>query len=191
MGGGYAPVAGVAGVGFRIDSDRFLLDAAGEYDSGHKTNDNDQPNPNGHDRTLAGSAYYRHGSKWFFGGGARWDQLSTTNYSKSAWRPTIGGGMDYFRHNCAPENCLGGFSMQMSVDYITTGSDWQNGSHGPQFTVYIPSPSLKGHIFLREELGIYRIHETVTDRTNIVMTGEQTSDHAWDSFLEVTIMCRF
>ena len=191
MGAGYSPLAFEGGVGFQIDSRRFLMDASAYYDNGHKTNDGVQPNPKGHDRGLIGSAYYRLPSNWFFGAGARWSQLSTTKYTKSAWRPTFGGGKDFFSNNCQPDNCVGQFSMRASVDYVMPGSDWQNGSQGPLLTLYMPSPSLKKHFFYRQTLGIYRFHDTVTDRTDPVLTRQQTGNHHGDSYLEFAIIYRF
>jgi len=55
MGGGYSPIAFLAGAGFRIDSKSFIFDANANYDNGHKTNDNTGINEKGHDRGLAGS----------------------------------------------------------------------------------------------------------------------------------------
>jgi len=192
MGGGYAPVAAVGGAGFRIDSSHFVFDASASYDNGHKVNDNDQPNPDGHDRGLVGGAYCRIPSGWSFGVGARWSELSTTNYYKSSWKPTFGGSWDYISdHQCRVERCVGSFSMQARVDYMLKGSDGQNGMQGPLFTLYFPSPAVKAHIFYRETLGVYRFYETVTDRSNISLTRQQMSDHSWDSFAEFTLMYRF
>ena len=191
MGGGYAPFAAVGGAGFRIDSKRLLLDANGQYDNGRKVNDNDQPNPNGHDRGLVGSAYFRLPAAWSFGAGVRWSELSTTNYRKSSWAPTIGGSKDYFRHHCQLESCRGDFSLRFGVDYMLKGSNWQNGTQGPLFTFYVPSPAAKAHIFWRETVGIYRVYDTVTDRTNATLTSQQMSNHNWDNFAEFTLMYRF
>jgi len=191
MGGGYAPFAAIGGAGFRIDSNRFLLDANGQYDNGHKVNDNDQPNPKGHNRVLVGSAYYRLPAGWSFGAGVRWSELSTTNYRKSSWAPTFGGSKDYFRNHCQPENCVGDFSLRLGVDYMLAGTNWENGSQGPLLTLYVPSPTVKAHIFWRETVGIYRVYDTVTDPTNAVMTREQMSNHHWDNFAEFTLMYRF
>jgi hypothetical protein len=191
MGGGYAPFAAVGGAGFRIDSHRFLLDASGQYDNGHKVNDNDQPNPKGHNRGLVGSAYYRLPSGWSFGAGARWSELSTTNYKKSSWEPTFGGRKDYFHKHCPRENCMGDFSVQLGVDYMLKGSNWKNGTQGPLFTLYMPSPAAKAHIFWRETVGIYRVYDTVTDRTNALLTSQQMSNRHWDTFAAFTVMYRF
>jgi hypothetical protein len=191
MGGGYAPVALVGGAGFRIDSRRLLLDTNAWYDNGHKTNDNDQPNPKGRDRGLDGSAYYRLASGWAFGAGARWSELSTTNYHKGAWRPVFGGSKDYFHKPCTAEHCGRDFSARIGIDYVLPGTDWENGSQGPLFTLYVPSPSAKAHIFYRETLGVYRFHDTVTDRSDPILTLQQTSNHALQAFAQFTAMFRF
>lgn len=191
MGGGYAPFAVIAGAGIAIESQHFILDANAWYDNGHKTNDNDQPNPKGHDRGLVGSAYFRLSSGWAFGGGYRWSQLSTTNYTKGGSRPTFGGSRDFFVEGCRAEDCRGTFTMRIGVDYVLPGTDHQNASQGPLISFYTPSPSLKRHLFFREKLGIYRFHDTVTDPTNAILTREQTSHHSFDSFLELTLMYRF
>ena len=191
MGGGYGPLAATAGGGFMIDTQHFLATAEATYDNGHKTNDNDQPNPNGHDRGLVGDAYYRLSSGWFAGAGARWSQLSTTKYTKSAWRPTFGGGKDYFHKDCAGKDCVADFSMRVSMDYVLPGTDHSNALQGPLFTLYLPSPAAKGHLFFRQTLGIYTFHQTVTDPSNSVLTQQQIGDRSITSFGELTVMYRF
>jgi|ERR1700733_6703068 hypothetical protein len=191
MGGGYAPLAWDGGGGLMIDTRHFLASAEGSYDNGHKIDDNDQPNPKGHDRGLAASAYYRLSSGWFGGVGVRWSQLSTTNYSKSQWRPTFGGGKDYFHKKCAAENCVSDFSMRVKVDYVLPGTDHFNGVQGPLLSIYMPSPAAKGHLFFRETLGIYEFHETVTAPSNLILTRQQMGDRSVTSFGELTVMYRF
>ncbi len=192
MGGGYSPLAADVGGGLRIDSRHFLASAEGSYDNGHKTNDGDQPNPNGHDRGLAAAAYFRLSSGWFFGAGARWSQLSTTNYTKSGWRPTFGGGKDYFhRPGCAGENCPADFCMRLGVDYVMPGTDHSNAVQGPLISVYMPSPSARGHFFFRATQGIYEFHETVTEPSNLALTKQQIGSRSVTSFAELTVMYRF
>lgn len=191
MRGGYFPFAAFAGAGIRIDSEHFLLDANANYDNARKTNDNCQPNPKGHHRRLEGSLYFRFSSGWALGGGARWSQLSTTKYAKSGWRPTFGGSKDFFVRDCLADNCRGRFTMRIGADYVMSGTDWQNGSQGPLVSFYVPSPSLKRHLFFREKLGIYRFHDTVTDRTNGILTREQTSHHYVYGYAEVALLYRF
>jgi len=192
MGGGYAPLAALGGVGVRIDATHLIFDASAAYDNGHKTNDGDQPNSKGHDRSLAGSAYYRLSSGWFFGAGYGWSQLSTTNYTKGGSRPRFGGGKDFFAHeDCPLAECAVTFSARLQVDWLMAGTDWQNGSHGPLISFYIPSPAAKGHLFWRQSVGIYRFHDSVTAPSDPVLTKEQMSQHSADSFAEMTLMYRF
>lgn len=190
LGGGYAPLAAEFGAGLRIDSRRFLVNFEGTYDNGHKVNDNDQPNPKGHDKGLVGQAYYRLSSGWFFGAGGRWSQLSTTNYTKTNARPTFGGGKDYFHRYCSAEDCVD-FSMRLSADYVLKGTDHMNGSQGPVITFYMPSPSSKGHFFLRQTIGIYSCYTTVTDPTNLFLTHQQMADRHVNAVGELTLMYRF
>lgn len=190
MGGGYAPLAFEEGVGLRLDTKHFLADTTAWYDNAHKVNDNDQPNPSGHDRGLTGAMYYRLSSGWAFGGGARWNELVTTNYYKSAWRPTFGGSKDLIWGACG-ENCKPSFAMKIGVDWLTAGTDRMNGVHGPLISFYLPTPSLKGHIFYRETVGVYRFHTTVTEPSNRPLTEQQTSQRSFDRFMELTLMYRF
>jgi hypothetical protein len=193
MGGGYAPLALEAGAGIRIDSEHFLLDASAMYDNGRKANDNHQPNPKGHDRSLDATMYYRFSSGWSFGGGASWSQLSTTEYTKSSWHPKFGGKRDFFVKNCMAENCQGEFTMRIGADAFFGGNNRDNGTKGVLLTLYIPSPSLKGHFFFREKVGIYRFHDTVTTTPEIDRNvfNRQMSNHHFDSYMQATIMYRF
>jgi hypothetical protein len=40
--------------------------------------------------------------------------------------------------------------MRINMDWITAGTDWQNGSHGPNTTVTFPTPIEKRHWFWQE-----------------------------------------
>lgn len=191
MGGGYWPFAAKGAVGFQVESRWFSFDAHAAYDNGHKTNDGDQPNPKGHDRYLGSSLYFRMPKGWFLGPGASWSQLSTTNYTKGSWRPTIGGGKDVFTMDCLNENCKGNFNFRLSVDYVPAWKDWQNGSQGPEFSIWFPSPAVRKHVYFHETIGIFRFHDTVTDRTNRQLTREQEGRHHFDSFGTFELVFRF
>lgn len=191
MGGGYWPFAAGGTAGFQVESRWISFDAHAAYDNGHKVNDNDQPNPKGHDRYLGSTLYFRLPSDWFVGTGASWSQLSTTNYTKGGWRPRFGGGKDVFTHNCLKENCVGNFNFRLSADYILPGTDWQNGSQGLGFTVSFPSPAVRKHFYLRESLQILRFHDTVTDRTNLALTRIQKGNRHFDSSAEFELVYRF
>jgi len=194
MGGGYAVLAYRAETGFHVESRQWVMKASAAYDNGHKVNDGDQPNPKGHDRSLESAIYFRPpiaplSGHWFIGGGFSWSQLSTTNYTKSGSRPLIGGGYDLALRACAA--CRRDFSMRIAVDWLTAGSDWENGSHGPQITFSLPGLREQRHWFWQQRLGIYRYHDTVTDRTNVSLTQEQRSQGHLDSFVDFGIIYRF
>jgi hypothetical protein len=170
------------------------MKAGAAYDDGHIVNDGDQPNPKGHDRYLESAIYFRPpieplSGRWFVGGGFTWSQLSTTNYTKGGSRPLIGGGYDLVSRLCP--SCRREFSMRIAMDWLMAGSDWQNGSDGPQITFTLPGLREQRHWFLRERLGVYRFHDTVTDRTNLSLTQEQQSNKHFDSFLDLGIIYRF
>jgi hypothetical protein len=182
---GYAPVAAYLEAGLDIESRHLTAEASASYDNGHKTDDNDQPNPKGHDRYLDGHLYWRMAAvghpRWMIGLGYRWSQLSTTNYTKGGNRPTFGAAYDlFFDHsNSRPEDALPAlfslpsFSARFSVDWVTAGNDWQDGVHGPLFGMTMPRPIEKGHIFMVAEFGLYRFHGTVTEPTNLTLTEQQ------------------
>jgi hypothetical protein len=202
-GGGYSSLSGNLGAGLRIDTRRLIWEGSGWYDNSHKTNDNTIGNEKGHSRHLASSIYYRFDSGWFAGGGAGWEQLSTTNYSKQAFRPSIGGGKDYFHSRCASENCVGDWSMRMQVDYTLPGSEHvdprgctvpngqcTNDLQGPMFSLYLPSPTLARHVFWRSTVGIYTFHTTVTS-TDPSLTAMQKGERSVTAFLNFAVMYRF
>ena len=190
-GGGYAPFEALAAAGFQMNSEHVFLDTSASYENARKVNDNDQPNPKGHIRSLDGGAYYRVLSQWLFGGAAEWEQLSTSNYRKSNWHPRFGGGRDLFTRGCAAEGCAHDFTARLTAEYVLRGGDWQNGCQGPLFSFYMPSPSAKKHIFFRETIGIYRFHDTVTDRSDPQLTSQESSVHHFMGVLQASLMYRF
>ena len=199
-GGGYAMFAYRAEGGLNVESRRWVMKALAAYDNGRKVDDNDQPNPNGHDRYLDGGIYFRPASfpsrlsflgagHWFLGVGYRWSQLSTSNYTKGNNRPQIGGGYDLVKRSCS--ECRRDFSMRIGLDWVMTGNDWQNGSHGPETTITIPSPRENRHWFFQDRIAVYRFHETVTEPTNAQLTRFQESQKGIDNFVDTGIVYRF
>jgi len=188
---GYQPVSPFGSAGLSIDSEHFLLDLSGSYESTRKVNDNTGSNPKGRQRGLLGNASYRFSSQWFLGVGASWDQLSTTNYSKQNWHPRFGGGRDFFTRDCSKDGCRHDFTARFSVAYVLRGSDWMNGVQGPTFALEMPSPSARRHFFFREGLQVYRFHNTVTDRTDPVLTGQESSVHHVSGDMDTSIIYRF
>jgi hypothetical protein len=189
MGGGYATFAARGEAGIDLESTHLLLGASAGYDNGHKVNDADQPNPKGHDRYLQSNLYWRWSNRWFLGAGWQWSQLSTSNYTKGGSRPSFGGGFDYFMRSC--ENCRRDFSMRLKVDYVLPGTDWQNGSQGPNIVLTFPAPSEKRHWFYQEGLGIYGFHSTVSDPKNIPLLRFQLAHRSFTSYADFGVLYRF
>jgi hypothetical protein len=195
MPGGYATLAGFGRAGFEVENRAFMADAYAAYDNGHKVNDNDQPNPKGHDRYLRGGAYWRLGKlshpNWFLGAGYGWNQLSTSNYTKGASRPQFGGGYDLY-HQGSGRDCLTcGLSARLIVNWVMAGTDWQNGSHGPEFEIVFPRPLEKHHFFLTTQLGVYRFHTTVTEPDNLELTRQQRGQRSMYGTCSTGLMYRF
>jgi hypothetical protein len=198
MGGGYATLAYRSEAGINIESRRWVMKALGAYDDGHKVHDDDQPNPNGHDRYLEGGIYFRlpwrssflgSPNRWFLGGGYRWSQLATDNYTKGSNGPLIGGGYDFVLRECS--ECRRDFSMRITLDWVTAGNDWQNGSQGPQMTFTFPTPRENRHWFFQERVSVYRFHETVTEPNNALLTHQQESQKGIDNFEDLGVFYRF
>jgi len=193
MGAGYGRPAWGLKTGIDVESTRAFFLAQAAYDTGRQVNDGVQPNPKGHDRCLRAAGYFRFPGKVlppesFIGFG--WsNELSTTRYKKSADRPEVGGGFDYLPRSCA--RCPRDFSMRVAMNWVFVGSDWQNGMHGPEISVSIPSLGEKQHWFLEGEVGIYRFHQTITDRGNIVLAQSQSADRASFVVANVGLMYRF
>lgn len=202
-GGGYGLASVEVGVGVMINTQHFIWNAVATYDNAHKVADGTGNNPKGHDRRVATSAYYKSPTGWFLGAGASWSQLSTTNYSKQSWNPSVGGGWDYLNKDCAAQDCVVKWSFRAQVDYLLKGSEHvnrqgcsvpnghcTNGVEGPKFLFYLPSPVSNSHLIFRDTLGIYDSHATVTS-ADPTLTAEQIGQRSRAVFAEYTLMYRF
>jgi hypothetical protein len=193
MGGGYYLVTYREEAGLDVENEYLFTEIHAAYDGGRQVNDGVQPNPKGHDRYLAAAAYFL--PPWLFSGrtlagfGWRWNELSTAKYTKRADRPQFGIGYDYLHTPCTA--CSRDFSMRILVNWITSGSDWRNGVHGPEISLSLPSPREKGHWSFQGRLGVYRFHQTVTDRGNVPMTRSQRADRDFFSVSELGIKLPF
>jgi hypothetical protein len=129
--------------------------------------------------------------------------LSTTNYTKQDFHPSVGGGKDYFHKECAGEDCVTRWSFRLQVDYKLKGAEHvdakgcaipngqcTNGLQGPMVSFYLPSPAMAGHLYWRETVGVYTLHDTLTS-TDPVITAMQKSNRSVASFVEFTMMYRF
>jgi hypothetical protein len=179
--------------GLKVESCHWVIQAGAAYDNGRAANDNGPPNPKGHDRYLDGGIYFRPG-KWFsgasfFGVGWRWSQHSTTNYTKAGNRPQFGGGYDLMRRPCS--TCTRDFSMRVEGNWFTAGNDWQDGSHGMEISISLPSPRETSHWFFQERVAVFTSHQTVTDRTNMQMTLSQRAHRSLTCDASLGIVYRF
>lgn len=57
----------------------------------------------------------------------------------------LGGAYDlYFDHQGShpddPVSLMSGMSARFTVNWVMTGTNWQNGSHGPDFGIIMPRP---------------------------------------------------
>jgi hypothetical protein len=194
MGGGYAVFAYRAEGGLNMEATHIVFHALAAYDNGHKVDDGDQPNPKGHDRYLEGAIYFRPARPgwtrmFYLGAGYRWSQLSTTNYTKGGSRPEFGGGYDWFLRSCSA--CRRDYSMRIEMNWLAAGSDWQNGSHGPETNLIWPSPREKRHWFYHEKIAVYRFHETITEPSNLPLTRQQLSHRSFNGFTDFGVTYRF
>jgi hypothetical protein len=200
MPGGYAPLAWSAQGGLELEARDVMALFNGTYDNGHKVDDNTGPNAKGHDRYLHGEAYWRLSAlkhpNWFFGGGYRWSQLSTTNYTKGGSRAEFGGGYDlYFDRLGSHPDCIGcwssWFSGRIKVDWVMAGTDWENGSRGVDFSLILPRPIEKRHVFVSMDFFPFRFHTTVTEPENVQLTAEQRSQHSFSGSYSMGLTYRF
>lgn len=156
---------------------RFLLtDVYGQYNSARKTNDNTIDNFKGHTRRLEGTAFYKLNQKWFFGAGYAWSQLSTTNYSKSGYHPELGGGYTWR-------------PVRLQLLYVLRGNDWQNGVQGMKTTFFAPMSSK--HFFVRGDVAVYRMHDTVTDPADLSTSAMERSHHHFFEDVRLQLGWRF
>jgi hypothetical protein len=202
-GAGYGLASANIGVGLMVNTQHFISDTVATYDNGHKVADGTGNKTQGHDRGLATNAYYKFPYGLFLGAGASWSQLSTSNYSKQAWNPSVGGGFDYLGKKCVAQECNVRWSLRTQLDYLFIGSEHvnrqgcslangqcTNGVEGVKLRLYLPSPVSNSHFIFREMVGIYGSHATVTSMEP-TLTAQQIGQRSRAVFLECTLMYRF
>ena len=200
---GYAPFAFGFGGGLMLDQPHFLFDSFLGYDRGHKENDGTNDNYGGHDRFARGFAAYKFSSfsHMFVGAGARWSQLSTTNYVKGApifavggWHPELGVGWELGM--IARLQTLYMFHPSREVTYYPNQASCDgcgNGSQGLDFSLIFPSPTSPNHrhIFWRMNVVLFKFHDTFTDPSDPVLTREQAGQGHWGDLTEFILLYRF
>src|SRR5690349_14028623 len=71
--------------------------------------------------------------------------------------------------------CWEDFARRGQAPYLLPGSDHLNRTQGPEFSVWFPSPATDHRFFLRDTVGIFVIHETITNLSDNPLTDSQTS----------------
>jgi hypothetical protein len=194
MPAGYSSTAWQGTAGVEWNPKHLVFDSYAGYDTGKKVNDGTTGNYKGHDRFLRGFVGPRFGL-WYAGVGARWSQLSTSNYTKGgsafaagSWHPEIGGGRDWnsktvplflrtqLAYMARPSKEVTHYPDGTSCDGCGSGS------HGMDFTMWVPSPEHTGHFFFKMNVVIFRFHDSFTDPKNIPLTNQQAANkHLGDS----------
>jgi hypothetical protein len=209
---GYKSTSFGTGAGLMIDSPHFLFDSYAGYDNGHKDNDATSRNNKGRDRFLRGFASFKQGSS-YVGVGARWSQLSTSNYTKGgpiystgSWHPELGIGRDF--NSPSSTNETGKFSplfMRAQLAYMfresresvhypngVTCDGCGNGSQGLDISVWFPSPARPhSHLFYRMNVVLFHFHDSITDPKNIPLTRIQSGRGHWGDSTEFNLGWRF
>lgn len=181
-GGGYSPVSVSVGAGVDGETNHVIGTAEADYEFVRKINDGTVDNAKGRVRSLSGRVFGRLNSGWYLGGGMQWNQLATTNYSKSVTRPVFGGGKDIVHSD---------FSMRAQAVYLLKGNDWQNGTQGPELSVWFPSPSQHGHVFYRLAVQISHFHGTVDSPNPVTAEAERKLGGGVTSYVQNEIIVRF
>lgn len=203
MPSGYASLAAQGGVGIMYNLPHLVLDTYAGYDNGRKENDNTLNNYKGHDRFLRGFAGFKQGT-YYAGVGARWSQLSTTNYTKGgdafsagSWHPEVGGGKDWSAYG-APlflrTQVLYMFNESKEVTYYPSAPTCYgcgNGSHGADITLWFPSPAKGGHLFFKMNVVLFRFHDSVTEPSNIPLTNAQIANKHFADSTELLLGWKF
>lgn len=182
MPNGYGAVAERAQAGLYLNAKHAVCDTYVAIDNGKKTNDGTENNIKGHDDYLYGFCGYKTGN-YYFGGGMRWSQLVTSNYTKGTnffeavkqgdIRYQFGGGKDWLygsRFSIRGQAVYVLPPLHESVSYPATSTSpafvcqgCGNGVQGPEFTIYMPSPELAKHLMFSITEGIYEFHTTITE----------------------------
>lgn len=191
MPAGYASTSFGTGGGIMWDQPHFVLDTYAGYDTGHKDNDGTSDNYSGHDRYLRGFGSYKQGNN-YFGIGARWSELYTTNYDKSgSWHPEVGAGHDF-----SPLRLQVAYMFRESKEVTQYPGGIMcdgcgNASQGADITLWFPSPARSKHLFAKMNVVLFEFHDTITDPSNTLLTQQQISNKHFTDSTEFMVGYRF
>lgn len=157
---GYQPAGWEAAGGLMLDQTHFVFDSFAGYDNGRKENDGGPVNPKGHDRMLRGFSALKFGNS-YIGAGVRWEELSTTNYTKINYHPLLGVGHD-FSASIRVQAAYAFKAQHELVRYPNAPSCYNcgNESKGVDVTLWAP---LHSHFFCRMDMFIFSFHNNPYD----------------------------
>lgn len=180
----------VVAAGVQENTAHFIFDGYAEYTNTRKTDDNTINNRKGRTRLLYAAPRYRLKNNWFAGIGARWNELSTTNYTKQSFRVFVGGGRDWT-------------STRLSADYLRTVNEHVNSQgctvlhgqctnavQGIDIQWFMPSPASRSHFLFRMDFTPFWFHTTVTT-TDPTLTRQQEGQVGVGSVLQYTLLVRY
>jgi hypothetical protein len=179
-GSGMSAAGGTGVAGIIWESSHFFIMPEAGYSTGGKNDDNTNTSSSGHTRYLEANTLIKTG-KWYFGPGATWLKLYTPNYSKSAWNPQGTIGRDF-----------NSYISKIFVTYETAGTDKSNGMHGIETQLWW---TFGRHFFLREKVGIWIGHATITCSDQsincIQLTAKERSERLSSGELQTIVGWRF
>ena len=176
--------------GIQQEAKHYSFDTRAEYINTRKTNDNTINNHSGHTRQLYGAARYRLSNGWLLGGGARWSELSTTNYVKQNWSPFAGGGKDWTDVGVRLDYVWNASEHVNRQGCVVPNGQCTNGEKGFDFQYFVPSLSSGSHVVFKIDLLPIIFHTTVTS-TDPKLTRNQEGDVGTASWLQFSLMFRF
>lgn len=178
------------GAGVQEEARRYSFDSYAEYTNTRKIDDNTINNNNGRTRSLYGALRYRLPKGWLAGGGARWSELSTTNYVKQHWSPFVGGGKDWQDTGVRLDYLWNASEHVDRQGCVVPNGQCTNGERGFDFQYFVPSLSSNSHVVFRMDFLPVSFHTTVTS-TDPSLTRRQEADRSIASWLEFTLMFRY
>jgi hypothetical protein len=182
--------------GVDLELKHFVFNAEAAYVfHSLKTNDNTVGNVKGHARELGGFAFYRP-NNWYYGGGVRWSQESTTNYTKEHKFFEVGGGKDLLRER---------YSLRLQALYLLPFARNEivffpsspschlcgNEAQGVDINFWIPSPITNHHVFFHVGDTTEFFHATVTSPSVPTLTALQKSQHSILTWIDLGLVFRF
>lgn len=180
--GGYSPFSVNGRAGINVERERVIANFFAGYDTARKRNDGTIGNDKGHIRDLAGTAFYRFGN-WHMGGGYRFSQTATTNYTKQNGHILAGGGHDWATTR------IDALYLSPALDEYTrypdgTSCRCTNNVQGIEVGIWLPNPHSNHHLFWHQTVTTIWFHDTQ-------FAPNVQKPHSTATFINFNLMYRF